>query len=168
MGIGSVIEKGVELGAEAIGSIFGRHEQRKADDAAIKLNLEREQIAEQNRSLQRTQRLNEILANQTARASASGFSPSSASLFAINKQSINNFVGDENADAINLSYDKIEAAHQMKNERNKEIFGDIGSIFGAGKALFEGHYSTGKSHFGEQFNPTDTSTEGPDPAGEAL
>lgn len=153
MGIGVV--GATLLGGEFSGGLFSRDLQRRQQEESIKLNLESEEAAESNRSLMRTQRLNSILASQAARAGASGFSAASPSLFAISANSINKFAQDENADAINLSFDKINAAHQERNAFNQELFGDLGSVISLGQTFYEGHYSTGGQKFNEQFNPTD-------------
>ncbi len=144
MGIFTAIEAGVEAVGTAV-SIIGRSEAASAKEKAVDLELKQEQLAEDQRSTQRTARLNDVLANQTAEAGAKGFSAASGSLFAIGADSINKFAQDENADAINLSFDKINAANKKSNIKANELWGDAGSVIDLGANLYGGSFSKGIS-----------------------
>lgn len=120
-------------------SLFGRHEQAQAQEEAIRLRLEQEEAANVERSTQRAHRLNEVMAAQVAREGASGLSVASPSFFAVGADSFNQFAEDENADAINLSFDKIQAANQENSIQNSNKYGIFGDIFHTGTALLNSH-----------------------------
>ena len=117
-------------------SLFGRSQSAKSQEQAVQLRLEQEEAANTERSTQRGRRLNEIMASQVAREGASGLSVSSQSFFAVGQDSFNEFAEDSNADALNLSFDKISAANSQKAIQQQRKFGSMGDIFNAGKSIF--------------------------------
>ena len=135
--------------------LIGRAETASAEEEANALRLKQEEVAEEIRSTQRTRALNNALATQNADAAARGYTASSPSLFAISADSINQFAQDENADALNLSFDKINAANEDRNIRNREIFGDIGSAIQFGQNVNQGRYSSGDKTVGNYLSPAD-------------
>jgi len=133
---------GTLLGGSLIGGGIGRHEQTEAAEQANALRLREEQDAETNRSVQRTRQLNEVLAQQVAQEGASGFSLSSPSFAAIGEDSFNQYAADENADALNLDFDKMGAAISDQNAQRSEIWGDVGSVFSAAETMYSGGFKT--------------------------
>ena len=97
--------------ATLLGGGLSAYEQEKAAD----LRLKQEELAETNRSAQRTHRLNEILAQQNADEGVSGFSTSSPSFFSISDDTFNQYSQDETADKLNLDFDKLNHAQAVKN-----------------------------------------------------
>lgn len=117
-------------------SLFGRNKSAEAQEQAVQLRLQQEEAANVERSTQRGRRLNEIMASQVAREGASGLSVASPSFFAVGQDSFNQFAEDENADALNLSFDKISAANSQKAIDQQKKFGSMGDVFNAGKSIF--------------------------------
>jgi len=120
-------------------SLIGRNNQEAAQQQAIDLRLKQEESANIQRSTQRARRLNEVMAAQVAREGASGLAASSQSFFAVGRDSFNQFSEDENADALNLSFDKLAASQQSKSIKEQENIGMFGDLFSAGNAIFNSH-----------------------------
>jgi hypothetical protein len=117
-------------------SLFGRQEQENALEEAIRLRLEQEEAANVERSTQRAHRLNEVMAAQVAREGASGLALSSPSFFAVGRDSFDQFAQDENADALNLSFDKLSALNAQKASKQSSMFGSMGDVFNAATTVF--------------------------------
>ena len=123
-------------GIGLVTSLFGRQQQEQAQQQAIDLRLKQQEAANVERSVKRGRRLNEVMAAQVAREGASGLALSSPSFFAVGQNSFNQFAEDENADALNLSFDKISAMNQEDSIKKQQLFGSIGDIFNAGTTAF--------------------------------
>lgn len=135
-------------GISAVASLVGNYETKQATDQAIELRLKQEEIQNELRTTQRTANLNQVLASQTAAASARGYSTSSPSLFAISAESINQYAQDENADALNLNFDKLNAANQERNALYQEIGGDINTGVDLANTMVNGSFSNTGSQSG--------------------
>lgn len=130
------------LGVAGLGtSLFGRSEQEQQQEKAIELQ-NREQIDAYNqRQTQQTRRLNETMASQNARQGASGFSLSSPSFNAVQRDSINQFDEDQNADALGQSFSEINSANEDENAQQNEFWGDVGDIFNTTNSFNQGAFS---------------------------
>lgn len=123
-------------GIGLVTSLIGRKGQEQAQQQAIDLRLKQQESANVERSIKRGRRLNEVMAAQVAREGASGLSLSSPSFFAVGRNSFNQFAEDENADALNLSFDKMSAMNQEASIKRQRLYGSLGDIFNAAGTAF--------------------------------
>jgi hypothetical protein len=132
----------IMMGVGMLGNMVGNHMTQQAEEQAIRLKLQQERASQTVRSTQRTQKINEIMATQTASLGARGVGGGSPSAFAVSMDSINKYAFDENADAMNLNFESISAENQIANSKSKAFFGDLNAVVGAGQGIYEGQYSS--------------------------
>lgn len=154
---------GVLAGIGLVTSLIGRQKQQQAQQQALDLRLQQQEAANVERSVKRGRRLNEVMAAQVAREGASGLSLSSPSFFAVGENSFNQFAEDENADALNLSFDKISAMNQSQSIRDQEKFGMMGDVFSAGTSVFNAGVFKSTSGQGPVAQTQRPQTKGSDP-----
>lgn len=124
---------GLETGLIVGGALLGGVEQERAAQAqrrALTLRQQQEEIAAKQREVQRIDKLEGVLSTQRAIQGARGGSLASPSFVAIQRSSINNFAQDQNADNLNVDFQR-EA-----EETQKQVVGEQATI-GVASNLFE-------------------------------
>lgn len=111
-------------GLEVAGQVRSADAQRQA----LELRQKQEQLQANDQSIQELDKTRAVISQQRAQAAASGIDPSSASLFAIQRDTFNKFaqdqkIRDDNQMAINA---QINQQRDQLNEQ--ELFG-VGSNF---------------------------------------
>jgi hypothetical protein len=127
MGITTTAAGLLETGLTAFG-VQQRQAAASAQNAALESRLHQEKLAETKRSIDRLDRVHQIVSNNIATAGARGISPASGSFKAINEEAYNKFDEDENADLLNLQY-RTSYINQLEDVNDEEsvigAFGDI-------------------------------------------
>jgi len=122
-----VITGGIAAGAgllKDVGGILGARAKNKALDERLK----QEKVASNLKEIQRTNSLERILSTQVARQGASGFSVNSASFGAIQKDTLQEFQQDVNADKLNDMF-KRTAIESQKHENIENAALGVGNNF---------------------------------------
>jgi len=123
------------IGGTGVGGIFAQIEAGKAQQRQL---IEEEQMAETasaQQSLQRTQRMRQVMAKSTVQEAARGVSLASPSFHAVQRSSFQKFNEDQDAAALNLSFKKMQIESARKNVRDKEISGIFGTVMKTASAL---------------------------------
>lgn len=140
----------VGMGALSGASAFEKSQQEKAAaqsrENAIKLRMQQEQIASNQRMTNEMDRVNRLMARQDAIGAATG-AFGSPSFEAIQSDTLNEFAKDANANNLNLSFQKEAAEQQVHNIRNEEKAQQVGNLLDFGSqvanlfSLGEGNFS---------------------------
>ena len=104
--------------------VLGAEEQQRQ----LKRQEKMEEIASATESVQRTQRMREVLSTAQVTEAARGVSLASPSFQMVQRSSFQKFNQDKDAAALNLSFEKIQIQEARKNVRDKEIAGIFGTI----------------------------------------
>lgn len=107
-----------------VSQVLGAQEQQK------QLMREEQMVetAAAQKSVQRTQRMRQVLASSQVKEAARGVSLASPSFQMVQRSSFEKFNEDKDAAALNLSFQKEVIESQRKNVRDKEIAGIFGTI----------------------------------------
>lgn len=139
---------GIEVGLAVLGvagSIYSAEESSHARQEALKLRMQQEQASANQRSLQLSRKVNNVLSAQKASEAASGFSSASPSFGAISEDTINEYAQDENANKLNESF-QIEADRQgIQNAKDSAIFGVGSSLFDAADTFYNSQIPSANS-----------------------
>jgi hypothetical protein len=114
-----------------VAQIMGAQEEQKQ-------LVREEQMAETaaaQKSVQRTQRMRQVLASSQVKEAARGVSLASPSFQMVQRSSFEKFNEDKDAAALNLSFEKEVIEAQRKNVRDKEIAGIFGSVMQTASSL---------------------------------
>lgn len=114
-----------------VAKIFGAQEERK------QLAREEQMVetAAAQKSVQRTQRMRQVLASSQVKEAARGVSLASPSFQMVQRSSFEKFNEDKDAAALNLSFQKEVIESQRKNVRDKEISGIFGTVMSTASTL---------------------------------
>lgn len=137
MGIASAIETAALVGGTGL-SIFSRVESEKQREQALNLRLEQEKALTNQRMLTQEKQASNVFSQQVVHQAASGFTLSSPSFGAIQKDSFNELTKDLNADQLNFMFQKTSIDQAKDNLREETWVGAGESLFNAGTAAFSG------------------------------
>ena len=125
---------GAAGGFGALG-IFAQIAGAKSQQEQLMKEEQMAETASAQQSLQRTQRMRQVLATSAATEAGRGVSLASPSFHAVQRSSFEKFNQDKDAAALNLSFQKSAIESERKNVRDKEIAGIFGTITRTGTAL---------------------------------
>ncbi len=129
------IVSGLLTGVETAGKIFSQNEARKSRERALQSRLEQEKAATNERVIKTLKRSSDIFDAQQAGQSVSGFTLSSPSFGAIQKDSLNEASKDVNAENLNFLFKKTAIENKQKSINDKTNIGIGLSLFDAGSLL---------------------------------
>jgi len=138
--MGAGVTAGIEVVATIGGALLGGQAQEQAAAAqkrALDIREQQEQIAAKTREVQRIDKLQSVLATQRAIQGARGGSLSSPSFNAIQRSSINNFAQDQNADNLNVDFQRESEEVEKQAAGEQARFGIASEVVGVASNLFE-------------------------------
>lgn len=108
-----------------------------AEDEKKQLAEEEQMVetAAAQKSVQRTQRMRQVLASSQVKEAARGVSLASPSFQMVQRSSFEKFNEDKDAAALNLSFQKEAIESARKNVRDKEISGIFGTVMKTASSL---------------------------------
>lgn len=121
------VSASIIIGATA-GSMYMQSEAADAQEAAYRTKANQERVAAMNRTVQRQHKLKEVLSTQQSLMGARGVQASSDSFKAIQAGAFEQFDEDENADALNQSYNDKYINDMIGVNRanaNAQMFGTL-------------------------------------------
>lgn len=111
------------VGGLDIAALFMQGGAAEKEQTALDIQETEAQEATTARSIQRMQRVRQVMANATAEEAARGVSIASPSFKAVQRSSFQRFNADEDADALNLSFKETQLATQRQIIREREMAG---------------------------------------------
>jgi len=123
------------VGGFEAGSIFAQIGGAREEQRQLIRQEQMEETAAAQQSLQRTQRMRQVLATSQATEAARGVSLASPSFQMVQRSSFAKFNEDEDAAALNLSFEKAQISSARKNVRDKEISGIFGTVIKSAEAI---------------------------------
>lgn len=120
--VGFLILSGLKAGADIISG--------ESQTSALEAREQQEKAAYDQESIQRANKLSNILSSQVATAASQGIETSSPSFSALTEDEFNNYAKDDRAAKLSLQYDTDAYDDEIENAQVK-------SYLGAGESLFD-------------------------------